>query len=215
MFNLDKFYSEYQTDPQHITINGKAFQFLVPQSIDRFINPDDPMQNFPLWAKIWPAGTILAGYMDHLPIQPKRRILEIGAGIGLVGVVAAAAGHNITITDINPHALAFARANAAINGCRDVPVRLLDWFELQLTGRYDMIVGSEVIYKEEDIDHLIGLFKHYLKPDGTIILVEEMRKTLSAFFKQTEPVYTLKIHKMRLRSDQESIQILRIEMRPH
>ena len=214
MFNLDDFYAEYKTDRHDISINGKSFRFLVPQSIDRFIDPDDPMQNFPLWAKIWPAGTILASYLDRLPLDPKRQILEIGAGIGLVGVVAAAAGHHITITDYNLHALEFCRANAAINDFEDIPVAQLDWFEPQLAGSYDMIVGSEVVYKKEDIGHLLGLFKHYLKPGGTILLVEEMRKTLSDFFKRTEPVYTLKIRKTRLRSDQEQIRILLIEMQP-
>ena len=214
MFSLENFYAEYKTDRQDISINGKPFQFLIPQSIDRFINLDDPMHHFPLWAKIWPAGTILASYLDQLPIDPERRMLEIGSGLGLVGIVAAAAGHKVTITDYNPHALNFARANAAINGYPEIPVEPLDWFALQLPGTYDMIVGSEVIYKEEDVDYLLGLFKHYLRPGGTIVLVEEMRKTLAAFFKQTESIYTLRIQKYRLRSDQEQTRILLAEMHP-
>lgn len=214
MFSLETFYSEYETDRQEISINGKPFQLLVPQSIDRFINMEDPLQHFPLWAKIWPAGTVLASFLDRLAHDPRRQMLEIGSGIGLVGVVAAAAGHNVTITDYNPHALNFARANAALNGYNTIAVEQLDWLTLQLPGTYDMIVGSEVIYKEEDTAQLLDLFKHYLKPDGTIILAGEMRKTLSPFFEQTESLYTLKIRKHRLRSDQEQIRILLIEMQP-
>lgn len=214
MIDTEQFHREYQTVKQDIGINGKPFQFLLPRTIDRFIDPDDPIKGFPLWAKIWPAATVLADYLDRLPVDPQRRILEIGSGIGLVGVVAAAAGHRVTITDYNRHALNFAAANAALNGCPDTRVVRLDWTRPEPAHPYDLIVGSEVIYKENDIEPLLSLFQRCLKPAGAIVLVEEMRQSLTHFFKRIQSTHLTRIRKKRLRSDQEVTRILLIEIHP-
>ena len=57
MFSIDQFNRQYDTERRDIVIDGRRYWFFVPQSIDRFIDPEDPLQDFPLWAKIWPALT--------------------------------------------------------------------------------------------------------------------------------------------------------------
>ena len=48
----------------------------------------DALNTLPLWAKIWPASLVLAHMLRHLP-RPGRSFLEVGAGCGLAGLVAA------------------------------------------------------------------------------------------------------------------------------
>ncbi len=214
MFSLDAFHSEYDTDVREIVINGKRFRFLVPDSIERFIDFEDPLRAFPLWAKIWQAGVVLAGHLNSMPVEPGRKFLEIGSGIGVIGIVAAEAGHDVTLTDYNNDALNFARANAHINNCRNVSVRRLDWTKPDLKGRFDYIIGSEVIYRNEDIPLLRQLFEQYLPPGGRVLLVEEMRKTVTEFCRQMDRYYNIVVRKNRLRSDTEENLILLIELRP-
>ena len=95
----------------------------------------------------------------------------------MVGIAAAKAGHRVTMSELNPDALNFARANALANGCPEVVIQPLDWNAPHLEGRFDMIVGSETVYKTEDIDGLEALFDRYLNPAGTIILAEGVRRT--------------------------------------
>ena len=154
MFSLEDFHQEYETDTRDIVINGKKFQFFVPGSIERFIDSDNPLQDFPLWAKIWPAGTVLAGHLSQIPIETGKKMLEIGSGIGLVGIVAADAGHNVMATDYNAHALDFVRANSLLNNCPRLKVSRLDWNKPHLEDDYDYIIGSEVVYREQDIQLL-------------------------------------------------------------
>src|SRR5207253_9868447 len=47
---------------------------------------------------------------------PGRRFLDMGAGSGVIGMFAAARGARVTACDINPRAVALARANCARNG---------------------------------------------------------------------------------------------------
>ncbi len=214
MFSLDQFNRQYDTERREIVIDDHRYWFFVPQSIDRFIDPEDPLQDFPLWAKIWPASVVLAGHLSRLPVSPDRRILEIGSGLGVVGIIAASSGHDVTLTDANPHALEFARANAHINGCTRLTVQRLDWQDPRPEGKFDTIVGSEVVYKDRDIDRLLTLFVNCLKPQGHIILVEEMRRTLDPFFRHLDPHYRISISKKVLRAADEESLVLLIQMRP-
>ena len=118
------------------------------------------------------------------------------------------------LVDANPHALEFARANAHLNGCTQLTVQRLDWQDPQPEGEFDTIVGSEVVYKDQDIDRLLALFVNCLKPQGHIILVEEMRRTLDPFFRHLDPHYRISINKKVLRAADEESLVLLIQMHP-
>ncbi|MGB1697843.1 MAG: methyltransferase, partial [Thermoplasmatota archaeon] len=53
---------------------------------------------------------------DHA--GPGVRVLEVGCGTGLVGLTAAKAGAEVTLTDANPFAVELARHNAKENEVR-------------------------------------------------------------------------------------------------
>ena len=67
MFSLEQFHRAYDTITTPVKINGQTLLLFQPASIDRFINPDDVLDNFPLWAKIWEASWVLAEYMTKQP----------------------------------------------------------------------------------------------------------------------------------------------------
>ncbi|MBW2482899.1 MAG: 50S ribosomal protein L11 methyltransferase [Deltaproteobacteria bacterium] len=204
MLTLDDFYKEYETDVNELAINGRRFQILLPKDLQRFIHADDVMQDFPLWAKIWPASWVLAGYLAEMPVAEDKRFLEIGGGIGLVSIVAAAFGHHILMTEYNPDALQFARANALINQCQ-FNIQELDWNRPRLSGQFDYIVASEVSYREKDIQPLQMLFKNSLKTGGEVILAGEMRKLSKDFYKVLETMFNIRVIKKTLRSASEEI----------
>jgi predicted nicotinamide N-methyase len=207
MFSVALFQKQYETDSTEVVVNEQRFRFLVPKSIDRFIDPVDPLLNFPLWSKIWPASIVLADYLVHLEVQPAKRFLEIGAGMGLVSIVATHLGHNFTLTEYDAHALNFARANALINKCPTLVTRKLDWYKPDLQDVFDYIVGSEVLYKEESFQPLLKLFKKLLKPAGEVILVGEIRKHDRAFYRAMEPFFDLKIQRKVLGTANEKTRI--------
>jgi predicted nicotinamide N-methyase len=135
----------------------------------------------PFWAKVWEASFVLAYFLGRQPVIPGRRILEIGAGIGVVGIHAALCGHDVTITDNNDDALLFARANALLNGCPQVPIRHLDWRTPDLPHAYDVIVGADVVYDRSSYGDLIHFLQSALSPNGMVFLAKNERLRAAAF----------------------------------
>jgi predicted nicotinamide N-methyase len=212
MFSLESFYKEYETETTEVVVNGRKFQILQPKFLDGFINTHDVFQEFPLWAKIWQASWVLADYLAGMPVKAKKKFLELGAGIGLVSIAAAAFGHRITMSEHNHDALQFARANALINECPRLPIVDLDWNRPQSPGRFDYIVASEVTYNKEDCQLLVKLLKAFLKPDGEVILAGEMRKSSMDFYKELENWFNISVQKKILRSDTEEVNIYLFRM---
>ena len=212
MFSLEAFKKEYDTTIDELVINRRKFRLMLPRDINRFINRQDVFHEFPLWAKIWPASWVLADYLAGMPVVSTKKFLEIGAGIGLVSIVAASFGHNIRATDSNPDALQFARANAVINGCPQLTIQSLDWNHPQLKGTVDYIVASEVTYKKADLQPLLSLFKSHLDPDGEVILSGEMRNVSMDFYQNMESTFKVRAQRKVLRSGSEEIAVFLLRM---
>ncbi len=80
------------------------------------------LENFPYWAMVWDGALVLADFLVRQAPQPEQRILELGAGLGLAGLCAAARGHQVTLTDNHPDALACATLSAWKNGLTNATV---------------------------------------------------------------------------------------------
>lgn len=73
----------------------------------------------PYWAFAWAGGQALARYvLDHPELVAGKRVLDIGAGSGLVGLAASRAGAaSVLAADIDVFACAAITLNAAANAC--------------------------------------------------------------------------------------------------
>jgi tRNA1(Val) A37 N6-methylase TrmN6 len=214
MFSLDIFKSKYDVDTHDLMIRGHKFYYFLPRNIEPFINNNFPMNDFPLWAKVWPSSMVLADYMASLSSDRDKQILELGAGIGIVGIAASAFGHNMTITEYNKDAIEFARANAWINGCSRIPIIPMNWNKPQKNFQFDYIIGSEVIFRKKDFAPIQNLFQSILRPDGEIILVSEIRKPVLEFYQKMQEYFDLKAQQKVLHSQDEEIRIILCRLKP-
>jgi predicted nicotinamide N-methyase len=216
MFSLESFHIEYATDLSNLKIHGRDFSFYTPKTLDLFMDPDDVFHNFPLWAKIWEAAIVLSEYLAGIPPEPEKRFLEIGSGMGIAGIVASSFGHHVTLTEYNPDALNFARANAEKNlpsPNANLEIVQLDWNKPNLKGSFDIIFASEIIYNDRDYQPILRIFKKFLKPGGEIILAERARKTSIEFFKQVSDIFDIKAQKKILRSSEGEIMVMLCRMK--
>ena len=83
----------------------------------RLAEADDAFGN-PYWAYHWGGGLALARHVpDHPVVVAGRRVLDLGAGSGIVGIAAAKAGaRHVVAADIDPYAITAIRLNAEANG---------------------------------------------------------------------------------------------------
>jgi predicted nicotinamide N-methyase len=72
----------------------------------------------PFWAFAWAGGQALARHvLDHPELVQGKRVVDLAAGSGLVGLAAARAGaESVLAADIDQFALEAIRLNAELNG---------------------------------------------------------------------------------------------------
>ena len=201
MADLASFYRKYCTENRDLTIHGRQFKFVVPKKIDPFIDFENIVRGFPLWAKVWEPSWILAEHVAKTPPFQFNKILEIGSGIGVVGIVAASFGHDVTMTEYDENALQFASANAEINHCPEVKICQLDWHQPDLEDRFDTIIGSEVMFHERDCNPLLNLFRIYLKPNGRVILASGVRQSVLDILNRMRRLFDVQINKYSIRCE--------------
>ena len=81
----------------------------------------------PYWATLWSSATPTAEAVLQEDWRGDESVLEIGCGMGLVGLAALARGLQVTFSDYIPQALQMALANACRNGYPAAHGLLLDW----------------------------------------------------------------------------------------
>ena len=89
--------------------------------------------------------SLIEAELARQPLAMGARILDIGCGAGPGGMAAAltakACDPELVLADINPRALDFARANAALAGLSAVTFQQSDLLA-SLAGRFDLIVAN-------------------------------------------------------------------------
>ncbi|MDA8162220.1 MAG: methyltransferase [Desulfobacteraceae bacterium] len=204
--------SKYSLEFDPLTVRGRRFNFLHLSDIEPLIGDKDVFadtSDFPFWVKIWEASIVLADFMARLPVNHASRVLELGAGLGVAGLVAAGFGHRVTITDYEDEILDFPRVSAAVNGCDGVlPVRL-DWLAPCDLGLFDVIIGSEILFNSRFFTPLLNVFERYLAPDGVVYLAHDARrKSLGGFLRLCDGSYDIAVKRRRFHSAEESFEII-------
>jgi release factor glutamine methyltransferase len=57
-------------------------------------------------------------FAENLDVKEGERVLDMGTGCGILGVLAAKEACEVVAADVNPYAVRCARANAVLNGAR-------------------------------------------------------------------------------------------------
>jgi len=173
------------------------------------------LENFPYWAMVWDAALVLADFLVKQTPRADRKILEIGAGLGFAGLCAAARGHQVTLTDNTPDALAFAQLSLFHNNLNNAQVEYLDWSDPVLDGNFDWIIASDILYEVKNFDQVVKVFSKYLKPGGKIYLTQGIRGAgPKTFFDLLKPDYSVRFQEKKLHSEGEEKKILFFEIQP-
>ncbi len=101
----------------------------------------------PYWAYHWAGGTVLARHiLDHPQTVRGKRVVDLGAGSGVVAIAAMKTGAmNVIAVDIDPNAIVAANLNAGANGVTVTAIQ----GELITPPDADLILVGDLFYDEE------------------------------------------------------------------
>ena len=133
----------------------------------------------PYWAELWPSGVALARHVAALPLAG-RRVLELGCGLALPSIAAAAGGADVLASDWAPDATALVAENARRNGTR-VETVLASWADpdrLVARAPFDLVLVADVLYERRDGPLLLDLLPRLA---DEVLLADPGRPAAPAF----------------------------------
>jgi len=209
---LHRISKKYKVGFEPLRIRDVELKILQVQDLEHLLAGRDPfadVSSFPFWVKLWEASLLLADIMASMPCQPGQTLLELGAGLAAPGLVAAAKGYKVTLSDYEPHILDFQRVSAAANGLQDVAFRMIDWKKPPAMPLFDTIIGAEILFRDEFFQPLLNVFKQYLAPQGTIYIAHDARrKSLPKFLDLAQKEYEVAVSARKMKSDEGELTII-------
>jgi predicted nicotinamide N-methyase len=162
-------------------VAGRELALLRPPSADELIDEEafDEDEFLPYWAELWPSGIALAEVVAGLELRG-RRVLELGAGLGIPSLVAALGGADVLATDWADDAVELLRANAERNGLR-LRAERVRWDEpepLLREAPWDVVLGADLLYEARNAEQLRALLPRL---GGDVVLAEPGRPFAKSF----------------------------------
>lgn len=167
-------------------IEGHSFRLTLPALPDAFLeDPDvhaafDRDEYMPYWAFLWPAALKMVTLILKSDWPAGAEVLEIGAGIGIVGLAGLARGLKVTISDYEPKAVELALYNARRNDLSGATGMVLDW-RTPPAKQFPILWGCELLYEDRHHEPLLDLTRKMLTPDGVAWFVDGGRVRAQRF----------------------------------
>jgi len=215
----EKIRKHYKVGFESLKLDSDIFLYLLKiTDLEQVLDGKDPLKNpseFPFWIRLWEAAIVLSRFMVNLAPAPGTTVLELGAGLGAPGLAAAAMGSLVTLSDYEEMILDFERVSASASGLEQVQFQMLDWLQPPEMERYDIVLGAEILFREEFFEPLLGILRRVVKPDGVIYLAHDLkRKSVHPFLEMAEKEYRISASKRLLRSLEEDKEILLTRLTP-
>lgn len=167
-----------------VQIGGEIISLAGPADPDALLEAWDEEAErsggSPYWGALWPAAIELAKTVGAVAASPPRRTIELGCGLGLVGIAALCAGHRVTFTDSVPQAVTTAAANARRNGYASVAAEVLNWLS-PWEGAFDWVLAADVLYDRDLHLPLLKTVAGILGEGGECWIGDPGRSTLAEF----------------------------------
>jgi len=154
------------------------------------------------WDRVWPPEVALSEFLIHQFFPTKLtgvKVLEIGCGTGLAGVVAAQLGAFTMFSDMVPLTLEGVKETCQLNRISNFDTCTLDWSEkIASKERYDLVLGSEVFYDEAILADISHVLEQVLAPGGKGMFCDPNRLGLDTIELGFQEKFNLTVKKIPL-----------------
>jgi predicted nicotinamide N-methyase len=137
------------------------------------------------WAQLWPSALPMAQAVLNADWPAGAAVLELGCGIGIVGLIALSCGYQVTFSDGVALAVRLAAENARRNGLVHFRSIQMDWRK-PTEERFPVIIGSDVLYDRQNHELLLRVLDAMLQQDGVCWLGDPGRYHTPAFVQRAK-----------------------------
>lgn len=173
---------DYPVKYETVTVGGTDYRIRSLLDLQQYSDPLGEAEllgispaSWSLFGHIWPSARILAQAMHTFDLTGKR-ILEIGAGLGLASLVIHRRAGDMTVSDWHPLSRIFLQENLLLNKLGPLKYQTGNWAgsnpEL---GRFDLIIGSDVLYERQQPGQLAAFIDRHAAPSAEVIIVDPDR----------------------------------------
>jgi predicted nicotinamide N-methyase len=199
-----------------VAVAGRDLGLLRPRSAEALLDERafEQEEFLPYWAELWPSALALARVVGARALHGART-LELGCGLGLPSLAAAAAGGRVLATDWSAESVAMTARNAARNGLAVETLRC-SWTEpapLLERGPWDLVLASDVLYERRNGEALLPLLPRLLAPRGEVWLAEPGRPPAADFLAAAEDAFAMERRPAR-ELPQGGVYVLRLSRSP-
>ena len=182
-----------RTDKVAIPETSEIYEITRPADFDSLLDSaaDDPQQNLPYWAELWPSGIALAAEALNVSDSLEGvRALELGCGLGVTAIAALQRGVSLVVTDYASESLALCALNTARNAGRTPVASRVNWREpdpafLRIVSEgLPLVLAADVLYEGRDVEPLRELVERVVAPEGMLWLAEPGRPPAQRFVEE-------------------------------
>lgn len=193
----------YETRMQTVAIPG-ADSLVIRSLLDRqqYHDPTGAAErlgicsaSWPLFGLLWPSSIHMAQRLLQRPVSADERILEIGCGLALPTLAGRRQGVRITASDRHPLTRSFLEVNARLNDISVIKYLHGQWGTTHdasvsdtgaelLSARYDLILGSDLLYDRNAPAELAHFIDEHAKPDAEVWIIDPDRGHRPAFVRE-------------------------------
>lgn len=173
-------------EQRELKAGGSIFKIIRPAQPDRLLDTKETLAAheahgyMPYWGYLWPSTFDICAVLQQATFPAGTPALELGAGIGLVGIYAMTRGLDVIFSDYDRTSVRLALTNAALNGFPNARGIYLDWRDPP-DAQFPMILGCEVIYEQSNHAPILNVLDKMLTPDGECWLADPRRHTADMF----------------------------------
>ena len=168
--------ARYPLETIPLRIGARTWQISCVTDQDALLDGVNDAEQMPYGFLLWESAVMLAEWLVNNPTLVKNRsILELGAGVGLAGLVARSLRGNVWLTDHRADLLELAAHNARQNYLAPPQQFVADWQAWDHETRYDLILGADILYERAMHRHLLPIFRQNLAPGGRLVLTDPSR----------------------------------------